>query len=292
MSYSLNGTNLSTYGIVPGHSSGSNIALSGCFSMPARMGQTSYEWAESNIEPWVDASEIYFGDRDIKFTGSIIGTNKVINDYLQALYDAVESFTDLVALVTPYGTFSVQVKTIEPEYLVGGCKVIITFREPVVDLTGGTIPAVGINAYTIDGIPFTGFGLYYSMGGGLRNLSDMKEQLFTKYGSEGYQMSKRKSRSFDIKGFIMGSSLADFQNKIKQLYLIFSSAGMRSIVINNEIKITCFAVDGFAVDNVLLYNTGMIADFRINLICTDVSLMTWDSIEIKWDSELITIGSQ
>lgn len=143
--YTLNSVNLSTYGLIPGHAPSSNVAMQGIFDLPSRIGQTSYEWAESNIEPWVSADEIFFGGRDIVFYGSILGTNKVINDYLTALYNAVEAFTDLVALVTPYGTFNVQIKTIVPEYFTGACRVVITFREPVVDLTGGILPGAVID---------------------------------------------------------------------------------------------------------------------------------------------------
>ena len=272
--YTLNSVNLSTYGIVPGHAPRSNIALSGCFDLPARTGQTYYEWADDNtIEPYVETDEIFFAGRDIVFTGTIFGNNKTINDYLQALYDDVEAVTGLVNFVTPYGTFSVQIKTIVPEYYVGACSVVITFREPVVDLSGGTLPATGISAYMIDDIPMLSFGLYYSKGGGLRNLSELKEQLFTKYGSEGYQMSRRKNRSFEIKGVIMASSLSDFQDKIKALYLLFSSSGLRPIIINNEIIIECFAVEGFKVDGVYLYDNGIIANFNINLICYSVEFI-------------------
>lgn len=284
MSYLLNTVDLTTYGIIPGHAPASNVAMQGIFDLPARIGQTSYEWAESNIEPWVAVDEIFFGGRDIKLYGSIFGTNKAINDYLQALYDVVEGFTDLVALVTTYGTFNVQAKTIIPEYYTGACRIAITFREPVVTISGGTLPATGTSGYTIDSIPMSSFGLYFSKGAGLRNLSDLKEQFFTKYGSEGYQMAKRKTRSFDFKAVLMASSLADFQSKVNALYLLFSSAGMRDIIINNEIEITCFAVEGFSIENVLLYDTGMIADFNINLICTNVIYLTIDSTVVTIDN--------
>jgi hypothetical protein len=289
MAYTLNSIDLSTYGITPGHVPGSNIAMQGIFDLPKRIGQCFYEWAESNMEPWVTADEIFFGGRDIAFHGSIIGTNEEINDYLQALYDAVEAFTDLVVLSTPYGDFNVQVRTIVPEYFIGACRVIINFREPVVTITGGTLPITDEDNYTIDSIPFASFGLYYTKGSGVRSLSDLKEQLFTKYGSEGYQMSKRKSRTFDIKGFVMGTSLSDFQNKIKALYLAFSSEGMRAIIINGNIEITCFAVNGFTVENIILYSGGMIADFNINLISTFESLITVDSTVVPVDDTVVTV---
>jgi|ERR1035437_1472513 hypothetical protein len=140
-----------------------------------------------------------------------------------------------------------------------------------------------MTGYTIDSIPMTSYGLYYSKGNGMRSLSEIKEQFFTKYGSEGYQMSKRKARSFDIKAVIIATSLTDFQSKAKTLYLAFSSAGMREIIINNEIQIICYAVDGFKIENIYLYDTGVIADFNINLICTNVTYLTADSTVVYTD---------
>lgn len=267
MAYTLNSVDLSTYGIIPGHSLGSNIAMSGIYNMPARIGQTHYEWADDDsVEAYVLEDEIFFGGRDLKFYGSILGTNKQINDYLEALYDAVEAFTGMVALATPYGSFNVQVKTIVPEFYVGGCKIVITFREPVVTLDAGSLPLTGSSAYTIDDIPMTSFGLYYSKGSGLRNLSELKTQLFTIYGAEGYQMTRRKARNFGIKAAVVGSGISDFQDKIDALYKVFASSGLRTIIINNEITIKCFAVEGFRVDGAYLNNVEMIAHFNMDLI--------------------------
>lgn len=289
MAYTLNSVDLTTYGVTPGHAPGSNIAMSGIFDMPARIGQSYYEWAETDtVEPYVLSDEMFFGGRDIMFYGSILGTNKQVNDYLEALYDAVEAFTTLVTLATPYGSFSVQVKTIVPEFYVGGCKIAITFREPVVALDEATLPSTSSSAYSIDGIPMTTLGLYYSRGSGLRNLSEMKEQLYTIYGAEGYQMARRKSRNFNMKAAVLGAGISGFQDKIKYLYKLFSSAALRSIIINNEILVRCFAVEGFKVSGIILTNEEMIANFNINLICTEVSLYTADTITITADEGDIT----
>lgn len=290
--YLLNGIDLFTaYGVRAGHAPDSNIAMKGIYDMPARIGQVSYEWAESPIEPWVTADEIFFAGRDISFHGSIIGTNRQVNDGLQSLYDAVEAFTTLVVLSTPYGDFNVQVKTIEPEYHVGGCYLVINFREPVVDLTGGLLPGLSTSGYTIDQIPFMSFGLYYSKGSGVRSLAELKEQLFTKYGSEGYQMSKRKNRTFDVNCTLIASGLSDFQDKVENLYLLFSSENMRTIIINNEIRITSFAASGFTIENIYLLDTSVVATFKINLICTMVEYLTADSTVVTVDSDLIPVDS-
>lgn len=272
MAYTLDGIDLyNTYNIRAGHSPGSNIAVQGCFNMPERIGECFHNWDdEDGIEPFVLTDEIFHAGRDINFHGSIIGTNSVINTYLQSFYAVINAATGLNIFETPYNSASGYVKSVIPEYLNGGAKVVMTFREPVVDLTG-TLPASGTSNYSIDSIPFLSFGLYLSKAEALHDLPELKEQQFTKYGSEGYQIVKRKNKTLDFNGFIVGSSLADFQSKIQALYKVFSSAGTRSIVLNNEVMVVCFAISGFTVDNIILYNTGMIAKFRISLMVISVA---------------------
>jgi hypothetical protein len=270
MAYTLNNIPLSTYGITAGHSPQSNIAIKGCFDMPERIGECFHSWDdESGVEPWVLADEIFFAGRDITLHGSITGTVSGLNGYIGNLYSAINAATGLSVFVTPYNSASGYVKSVIPEYMNGGCSLVMTFREPVIALTG-TTPASGVNAYTIDSIPFTSFGLYLSKAEALHDLPELKEQFFTKYGSEGYQIVKRKNNTLDFNGFITGTSLADFQSKIQSLYKIFSSAGTRTMVLNG-VTVVCFATSGFTVDNVILYNLGVIANFKMSLIVVSIT---------------------
>lgn len=295
MAHTLNSVNLSTYGIIPGQISGSNISLSGCFDLPERIGDTHYTWPEDNsIEPYVASDELFFAGRDILFKGTIIGTNTVINNYLKALYTAIQAFTGIVTFATPYGSFSVQVKSIKPTYYNSACTIEITFREPVVTLTGGTLPAVGINNYTIDRIPFSSFGLYLESKEELSNLPDLKPQYFTKYAAEGYQITKHGNKTLSIEALLKASSLSDFQSKISNLYLLFSSANTRNIKINNEVNIDCFAVKGFKIEDIMLLDTTMIGVFKAELTAVNVNylnaLHTEAGVEIHTEeSQLILI---
>lgn len=270
MAYLLNGINISTYGIVAGHSGNSNIALSGCFDLPSRSGKCFHSWGDiDSVEPYVDLGNMIFNGRDLLFNGSIFGTNSVINDYLKSLYDAIGAFTDTVTLVTSYGSFSVYIKSVTPIMFHGGAKIIIVFREPVVTLTG-ILPAVGASGYTIDSIPFLSFGLYLSKAEALHDLPELKEQQFTIYGSEGYQITKRQNKTLDFNGFIIGTSLADFQSKVSALYKLFSSTGTRNIKINDEINVDCFAIEGFKIENVHFFGQ-VIANFKASLMIVNVN---------------------
>jgi hypothetical protein len=271
MAYLLNSVNLTTYGITAGQAPGSNIAVQGCFDLPERIGDTHHIWDDDNtVEPYVAADEIFFAGRDIKFYGTIVGNNFAINTYLDAFYTAIKAFTTLVTFSTPYGDFSVQVKDVKTKKYNGALSLEIAFREPVVTLTGGSLPATGVKAYTIDGIPMSSFGLYVTKPEEIHDLPEIKSQYFTKYGAEGYQIVKRKANTLEIDGFLMATSLSDFQTKIKALYLAFSSSGLRYIKLNNEKIVVCFATTGFNVSNVSISASLVMARIRISLPVTQV----------------------
>lgn len=272
MAFLLNSVNPTTYGITAGQAPGGNVALQGCWDLPKRIGDTHYVWDDDNtIEPFVASDDIVFEGRDITLYGSIIGTRPVINDYLKALYTAIEAFTTLKTLSTPYGDFSVQVTSVIPKYFNGACSVVIHFREPVVDLTGGSLPAIATGVYTIDRRTFASYGLYFEGDDTYSQLPELKDQRFTKYGAEGYQITKAKNKTFELNCLLMASSLVDFTAKVKALYLLFKSADIRNIKLNDQVEIDCFAVDGFMISDVMIMSNAVYAKFRASLMCFSVN---------------------
>jgi hypothetical protein len=273
--YKLNDIDLSNYGIIAGQVPNSNIALIGHWDLPARIGDTSYSWAEEDsIQPYVDADEIFFGGRTISFHATIFGTRDTINTNLFNFYQKVRAYTDLVVFSTPYGDYSVYVKDLNTVYHNGACSIIMELHEPVVDLTGGTTPATGSDRNTIDRIPFSSFGLYLSSVNDMYDLPELKEQFFTKYGAEGYQIVKRKNNILKMKSVLIASSLVDLQTKIKNLYLLFSSSGMTKIKFNT-VFVDCFAVSGFTVSRIHCTNTSYVAEFNIDLTSTNVYMSVY-----------------
>lgn len=272
MATTLNSVNITTaYGLVPSRAASSNISIEGAWSMPERVGECFHSWAENDaVEAFVSADDIRFGGRDLTLHASIFGTNAEIRGHLSDLFSAVRAFTAPVVLASQYGSFSVIVKSIVPEMLHGAAKVVLTFREPTVTLTGGTLPAVAASLNTFDGIPFSSFGFYFSGARELDSLPEMKEQFFTSYATEGYQLTKRESNNFELNGFILATSLADFNSKILALYKLFSSAGVRNVKLNDEVNIECFAKDGFQVSDVIVHSSGVIARFTISLMASKI----------------------
>lgn len=279
MSFLLNSVDLLTYGIRAGRANGSNICLAGCFDLPARIGVTSHDWDEEDgTEPFVTADEIMFAGRDVSFYGTIFGTNTEINTYLAALKVSIDGLVaagGLVSFETPYCDMGIYVKNVVVERFHGAASITINFRETIVVLTGGTLPSTGANNNQIDGIPLSSFGLYLSGSKDLYDIAELKDQHFTRYGEEGAPVPapKRKSKTLSLNGFVCGTSLSDFQDKIKALYLIFSSAGTRTIKLNNEVSVVCFATEGFRVSNVFIYNQGVIANFDMKLTIVSVTYL-------------------
>lgn len=85
--YYLNDTPLGDFGFLPGHASGSNLALSGVWDMPPRTGDSFHEWTEQDgVEAYVDPADIRFGGREIQLTGHLIG------DHREELLDRIDRF--------------------------------------------------------------------------------------------------------------------------------------------------------------------------------------------------------
>lgn len=293
MAFTLNSVDLTVYGITAGQVPGGNTALQGCWDLPERIGDTHHIWDDDNtVEPYVASDEIFFAGRDIKFYGTIIGTRPVINDYLRALYAAIEAFTTLKTLSTPYGDFSVQVNSITPKYYNGACSVVMTFREPVVTLTGGSLPSTAIGTYTIDQRTFASFGLYFEGDDNYSQLPGLKDQKFTKYGSEGYQIVKSENRIFELNCLLMASGLVDFTAKIKALYLLFKGANLRNIKINDQVEIDCFAIRGFNISDVVVMSNAVYARFKASLMCFSanyINELSTEAGDIVTDESGVTI---
>lgn len=266
MSYSLNNIPLSNYGLEAGQAPGSNVALVGMFDLPSRLGQTHQTWAEGEIEPFVDADEIFLGGRDLIFHGFVIGYRDQILTQITSLKSDINAFTDLVVFSTAFGDFNVKIDRIESEILNGVGRVVIRMREPIVDLSGGVLPTTGAGNYLADRIPLKSFGMYVSKVTGRGDLKDMDKESFTVYDREGYQVTGRKPNEINIRGFVEASDLATFQARIKALWKLFTDPGTRKVRLNDYVTIESFVTDGFSVSNFIKQNGLLIANIDLKII--------------------------
>lgn len=138
--YKINNIPFTNYGIIAGEVAGESIALKGCFDLPKRIGDTDYSWAdEDGVQPFVDADEIFLDAREIEFAGLILATKTAAENQLNQFKALIATFTDLVLLETPYGSFSAVVKTITAKIKEGVSVVKIVFTEPEVGKIVGVL---------------------------------------------------------------------------------------------------------------------------------------------------------
>lgn len=118
--------------------------------------------------------------------------------------------------------------------------------------------------YSIDDIPMTDYGLHISKQDGSLHAMEPKEQFFTIYGKEGYQVTKRKANELNLVGFIMADGLEDFIQKTNELANVFKSPGLRAVALEAS-PINCFAKDGYQITRVYVFDNAMYAQFNIKL---------------------------
>lgn len=265
MPYLLNGTDLATFGITPGRASGSNISISGHLDFPSRMNVTGRSWGDENgMEPYVSTSEMQFGGRDIIFHGYLQGdTRAIVENKFMQLYEFLRALTDKVDFVTPHGTFSVYVKdAISPNYYKGFAAFNIVFRDPIPDLSGGTIPASGdaSNVNGIDGIDFAalGFnvvdfshmGIRYLTLKGILDRPSPKSQSAIGYFSEAYQITRTEAREYTLNAVILANDYAALVQTAKNLYALFKAEGVRVIYLPHDVIRLVYVHKGFTIKNI------------------------------------------
>ncbi|OPZ47691.1 MAG: hypothetical protein BWY95_01319 [Bacteroidetes bacterium ADurb.BinA104] len=271
MAYALNSIDLSTYGIIEGRIRGGNVALQGQYDFPSRIGDVLHEWGDENYpEIYTDTDEMFWGGRDLTFEAHIPGTRSAIYDALASFYAATTAPSGLQSFATPYGTFNVYPKAIAVTHGFGATSLKVTFREPVVDLSGGSIPAPASGMFKIDGIPLTAFGLYYSGDKSLFSLPEMQGQEFTKIEAEGFQVAYRKSAKFELNGSLISDSVSGFESNVRGLYAILAASGLRTFNLNEQIEFTGAVLNGFKIEN-LNVGSYVSANFKCDVTLTSIT---------------------
>lgn len=267
--YFLNNKSLSDFGIVPSKADGS-LAIIGGFDLPKRTGTTYYDWKlENSVQPFVDADDIIFGEREIKFSGTILGN---VNSNISALNTYIDSLPELFPLSCKWGTWNVklskeiQITPIDPD----NSKITLNFKEPAPDLSGILPSSSGRN--DIDGYNWVNFGLWLESISGIQNIGALKSLDVTQNSS--YTMPStggRERTEITVKANFICTDFNDFKTKVKSLYPLIGGAGLRKIR-HRGVEYTCFAVDGFTVTNIILSNV-VSAKFQAKLIVTNKTVL-------------------
>ncbi|KEQ31180.1 hypothetical protein N180_02730 [Pedobacter antarcticus 4BY] len=265
--YTLKNIVLADIGYIPGRQTDSNIALSGCFDMPQRLGKTSHSWAdEPGIEPYVSLSDIQsggFSGRNLNLTGFIKGTDREdCENKCKAVIGIFADLTDLIPLTSKWGQFMVllngviQFKYLSNNYLT----VDIPMREPE-PIMPSELTFTGNNDTGIDGISFQQLGGAFLGLANRRNRPDSKASDITTYGKDGYQITQRYAQEMTLRMAIKQPTYELFKEKIDFLMSLFAAPGLRKIKIPNDLSREFFVKNGFTVNN--LYSR---PDFMFGII--------------------------
>lgn len=264
--YFLNGKKLSDFGVLPGRSKNHHLAVTGGFDLPKRIGTTHYDWKlENSVEPFVNADDMVFGEREIKFSGTIVGN---INANIQALNQYIGSLPEIFPFSSKWGTWKVklrkeiQITPIDRD----NSAIEIYFTEPLPDLTG-SLP-LSTTPKDIDDYNWQSFGLRLesiSEGqyiGAQKSLNVTQNPSYTIPSMGGYEKT-----GITVRATFVCSDFDDFKTKVSSLYPLIGGAGLRKIRYRG-IEYSCFAVEGFTVSDII-FSDRIIAKFQCKLIVTE-----------------------
>jgi len=291
--YSINSIQLSSFGFEAGqHSPSSNLAIAGAWDMPARLGETGYDWGdEKGFEPWVAPEDIRFGGRSIELVGIIKGNNrKNGQDKLYDLYEFLDSITSIATLSSDlYGTWQVFVNgPISTKYISNGWyQIRIPFRQPIVPLPSGPIgvPEAFVltnnigdeilsnlsnqiltstfiwDGFGIDGYSFNDLGLIVLFAQGRSDRPAPKDFQTTTYINEGWAIRPTAMRSVNIRCLINQPSYEDFVKVTDGLHKLLAKPGLRTITLHDDALRTFYVPGGYKVTGVRMYAHGRFYGF-------------------------------
>lgn len=279
--YHLNDTPLDSFGFVPGHAPGSNIALSGAWDMPARTGETSRQWAgEDGVEAYVDpADDFTFGRRELQLAGSLIADDQ------ETLRQNIDRFRSFLASLPPastlrcnWGEWTVGLRKevkISPRKNIAS--VTLTFTEalpPVPDL--GPQPPQGLsqwilaagwwnpsgtwdsaaqwycdpNSGNIDGWLWESLGLVVASTEGVWDLPASRELKVTVLPpTEPWAKGGLDKHTLAIKGTLRADSIEDLSHRSRSLWWLLGRPGLRSLRYKGRLY-SLFATEGFQLTGI------------------------------------------
>ncbi|WP_099368072.1 hypothetical protein [Sphingobacterium sp. 1.A.4] len=252
--YFINNIPFSDFGLVPGRASNSNIAISGCWDMPERIGKTHHVWEESNeIEPYLRADEIFFGGRDINVFCWLNELDRPrFIEKIQSFYTVVDDLQNgLFPLRCPLGEWMVQIVDAQPvNYLNKGYgNIQLKFRQPVVEM-GGSLPVTSSGGVGIDGYSFGDLSLVKKLTKNQADRASSRKLETVSYSREAIGRVRRQSREFTLDFFIDQPSYPAFKACVGNFAYLLSRPNARTLRLDDNTTREVFAKDGFQVSNV------------------------------------------
>jgi len=261
--YYINDIPFSFFGLVPGRADNSNLAITGCWDMPQRIGKTHHVWEDSNeIEPYLHSDEMFFGGRDINVICWLGETDRqAFIEKIQSLYDELDNRQNgLFTLKCPWGEWQVQtVDSQSVNYLRNGWgNISLRFRQPVV-MMNGTLPTAQSGGVGLDNYSFEQLGLVKVLTKDQANRAQSRELPKVSYGSETIARIRREAREFSIEFFISKPTYSDFLQTVERLAFMLSRPNARTLRLDDGTTREVFVKDGFSVNGVRISSSRVTA---------------------------------
>jgi len=266
--YTLNGIAIEDFGITASQIEGGNIAISGAWDMPTRIGKIYHDWGdEDGIEPYLREDEIFLSGRDIQFYGFMkVESREEYLDKIDRFYSQFKT-KDLISFSSiDFGTWSVYLNSevsIEYDYYNAFAQLRFTFREPVVEIAAVDFPAKDHGEYNIDGYSWSGLGITFLELHNDLNHPAPKDNNLTAYGYEGYSIGKRGFRELIIKAIVVQDDYTAFKRVLNRLSFLLSKPNSRILRFADGTQREVFVKDGFKVTNVNVEANQVIAELEL-----------------------------
>ena len=250
----------------------------GLYDFPSRAGKINHDWHESDgVQPYVNESEIYYKQRTISLKCLLESTD--INDFTYQLGRLKDLLYDgWVRLETAYSlTFNVLLKdqaAVKYNYESSSAIFTLNFKEIVYDPSTLPVPTpqstVINDVYSIDKVLFSQLGLIVETSSGNFDFTSMKSDRLTIYKNESFFNNARMSRNIKLQLSLIGTDVADFNNKIHKLHYLLNNEGLRSLIIPGSISpYEVYCKDGFRVKELYRHANQIIAKFELTLFEPD-----------------------
>lgn len=257
-------------------SSAGALALTGAWDMPARTGEAFYDWPDGNgVEPYVDAGEIVLGGRELTFSGLCRGNGH------EDLVRKIKAFSDFIGALPArpvefsckWGRWQVVVgKSAEIRVLGYGkqdATVRLSLKEPHPDLSGAALPPEQSHNGGIDKYAWRSLGLGVTLSSGRYATPTRKALKVTETpGQPLFVGGGLDKREITFEGYLAASGYEAFTNRLKALYHLFGSPGLRRIVSMGE-PFDCFCMDGFRISDVRVTPGKAFGQFSIKLVVVE-----------------------
>ena len=267
--YSINNIAFSAFGISSGRINNSNISFAGMLDMPPRIGKVFHNWTdEAGVEPYVAAGDIRHGGRTLEFSGYMTGGDKAnVYGMPETFYRELSGYSDLVPLVTPWSSHQVYIRQdISTEYIgEGWLKIRCRFEEPVVPNAAALPAGTETVKPHIDGVALSSLGIFLKQVNGHLNRPKIKDENFTAYSYQGYQVTPTEALEFELELFAMADSYQALEQNLLGLQKLLAAPGMRRIKVD-KVEREVFNIKGFAVNELKVSPQFVIGTIKLPLM--------------------------